>query len=89
MLPCSETLKMNFLLQTRVDFLSGYPSLRENPDLGDKKSLEYPEGKNSGFRGFCINPGIKIPKLRKIPISGDENLETRKNPESREYKSRD
>ena len=66
---------------------------KKNLDPGDKKSPGYPEGeksrKNPESRGFCINPGdfakipgIKIPKLRKIPNPGDKNPETKKNPES-------
>ena len=41
--------------------------------------------KNPEFRGFCINPGdfakipgIRIPKLRKIPNPGDKKPETQK-----------
>ena len=47
---------------------------KKNPDSGDKN----PED-------FSKIPGIKIPKLRKIPNPGDNNPEPKKNPESRGF----
>ena len=73
---------------------------KQKSDPRDKKFSGYPEGEKSrknlecrGYssRGFCINPGdfakipgIKIQKLRKIPIPGIKNPESRgfsENPE--------
>ena len=58
---------------------------RDIPSNGKK----FPDGKGKKSRipgilnksqGSTKTPGIKIPKLRKIPIPGDKNPESPKNP---------
>ena len=60
---------------------------RDIPSNGKK----FPDGKGKKSRipgilnksqGSTKTPGIKIPKLRKIPIPGDKNPESPKKPES-------
>ena len=65
-------------------FYGDIPSHERNPDPGDKK---FPEKARISeiyqkSRRFGENPGIKIPKLRKIPNFGDKNAESQKNLES-------